>query len=59
MSITKNDFAAKVRRKIAGWYDNEEYEKIVIRQNCLNTWTKVAFTIVHLQLTATTIPQVA
>ena len=30
MSITKNDFAAKVRRKIAGWYDNEEYEKKAI-----------------------------
>lgn len=30
MSITKNDFAAKVRRKIAGWYDNEEYEKRAI-----------------------------
>ena len=30
MSITKNDFAAKVRRKIAGWYDNEEHEKMAI-----------------------------
>lgn len=30
MSITKIVFADRVRRKIAGWYDNEEHEKMAI-----------------------------
>ena len=30
MSMTEKDFADKVKRKIAGWYDKEEHEKKAI-----------------------------